>query len=88
MAEDNFDLEGGHNSERAAKAELENFLVRVERLEDEKSSISLDIKEVKDEAKAAGYDIKAFNAMLSLRKKDKETQQMIGFYASKLGIFD
>ena len=82
------DLTGGDNSARVAKAELEAFLQRVETLEDDKAVIAEDIKSVKAEAKAKGYDMKAFGAMLSLRKKDEATRQMIGFYADTLGVFE
>lgn len=81
------DLDGGGNSATVAKAELEKLLQRVESLEDDKAVISEDIKSVKAEAKAAGYDMKAFGAMLSLRKKDEATRRMIGFYADTLDIF-
>jgi uncharacterized protein (UPF0335 family) len=81
------DLEGGDNSATAAKADLEALLRRVENLEESRAEIGEDIKSVKSEAKAAGYDMKAFNAMLSLRKKDVETRRMIGFYADTLDIF-
>jgi uncharacterized protein (UPF0335 family) len=85
---DNPDLDGGGNSARVAKDELESLLRRVENLEESKAEIAEDIKSVKAEAKAKGYDMKAFNAMLSLRKKDPSTRQMIGFYAETLGVFE
>lgn len=77
----------GHNSiNRVDPTGLESFLDRVERLKDEQKEIGLSIKDVKAEAKAAGYDMKAFNAMLSLRAKPKEVRTMIGFYADVLGV--
>jgi uncharacterized protein (UPF0335 family) len=56
-------------------------------LDDQKAEIAEEIKEVKAEAKSKGYDMKAFNAMLSLRKKDQNTREMIGHYADVLGVF-
>jgi uncharacterized protein (UPF0335 family) len=76
--------EAGDN---VAKIELEQFLQRVERLKDEQAEIAEQVKEVKAEAKGRGYDMKAFNAMLSLRAKDTDTRRMIGLYADKLDIF-
>lgn len=67
--------------------ELEKLLQRVENLKDEQAEIAEQIKDVKGEAKAKGYDMKAFNAILSLRAKDAETRGMIGLYADRLGVF-
>jgi uncharacterized protein (UPF0335 family) len=83
----NPDIEGGGNSSTVATAELRSFLERVERLQEEQAALAEDIKTVKAEAKAKGHNMKAFSAMLSLRKKDEETRQMIGVYADALDIF-
>lgn len=53
-------------------AVLKGFLERVERLEEEKKSLQEDIRDVKKEAKAAGFDMTAFNEMLKLRALDAE----------------
>lgn len=74
----------GHNSTAAM---LENYLSRVENLREEQKEVAEQIKEVKAEAKASGFDMKAFNAMLSLRAKNAETRLLIGLYAEHLGIF-
>lgn len=68
--------------------ELEKLLQRVENLKDEQSEIADQIKEVKAEAKAKGYDMKAFSAVLSLRAKDSGTRELIGLYADRLGVFE
>ena len=75
--------EAGHNGDRQLLALLE----RVENLHDEQKEVAEQIKEVKAEAKAAGYDMKAFNTILSLRAKDTDTRAMIGLYADRLGVF-
>lgn len=75
--------EMGHNGD----PELEKLLSRVEALKDEQKEIAEQIKEVKAEAKGMGYDMKAFGAVLSLRAKSKETREMIGIYADRLGVF-
>jgi uncharacterized protein (UPF0335 family) len=67
--------------------ELEALLSRVENLKEGQKEIAQEIKEVKAEAKAMGYDMKAFGAVLSLRSKAKETREMIGIYADRLGVF-
>lgn len=73
----------GHNGD----PELEELLQRVETLKEEQKEIAGQIKEVKAEAKGAGYDMKAFGAILSLRAKSKGTREMIGDYADRLGVF-
>lgn len=84
----NPDLTGGDNSATAARADLEALLRRVENIQEQQAELAEDIKSVKAEAKAKGYDMKAFSAMLSLRKKDDATRRMIGFYADTLDLFE
>lgn len=67
--------------------ELLKLLERVESLKEQQKEIAEDIKDVKAEAKAKGYDMKAFSAVLSLRAKDRATREMIGLYADRLGVF-
>jgi len=55
-----------------SSAVLKGFLERVERLEEEKKSLQEGIRDVKKEAKAAGFDMTAFNEMLKLRALDAE----------------
>lgn len=68
--------------------DLKVFVDRIERLEDEKAAISSDIKDVKNEAKAAGFDKSALNFALSMRKKSKEQREQFGIYANALSLFD
>lgn len=84
----NPDLTGGGNASTAAKADLEALLRRVENIQEQQAELAEDIKSVKAEAKAKGYDMKAFNAMVSLRKKDEATRRMIGLYADTLDLFE
>lgn len=65
------DMEVGNNS----AARLKSFLERVERLVEEKAALQEDIKDIKTEAKSAGFDMKAFNEMLRLRKMDAEKRR-------------
>ena len=44
---------------RFAKDHLKSFIERVERLEEEKKTISDDIRDVFAEAKSSGFDVKA-----------------------------
>ena len=53
---------------RFAKDHLKAFVERIERLEEEKKTISDDIKDVYAEAKGNGFDVKALRAVVRLRK--------------------
>lgn len=71
--------------------DLSRIVERIESLQaalkEATDDIKGDIKDLKAEAKAKGYDSKALNAVLSLRAKDKGTREMIGLYADRLGVF-
>lgn len=47
---------------------LRSLIERIERLEEEKKSISLDIRDIFAEAKAIGFDVKIMRAVLKLCK--------------------
>jgi uncharacterized protein (UPF0335 family) len=51
---------------------LKNFIMRIERLEEDKKGIADDIKEVYGEAKGEGFDVKILRKVIALRKKDPE----------------
>ena len=61
---------GGIAAER-----LRSFIDRIERLEEEKASLTADIREVFGEAKASGFDTKVMRQVLKLRKLDKQDRQ-------------
>jgi uncharacterized protein (UPF0335 family) len=69
---------------------LRAFIERIERLEEDKKSVSDDIKDVKAEAKGVGYDVKTINAILKKRKQDKakrdEEQALLDLYMFALGM--
>lgn len=68
---------------------LKSFIERVERLEEEKSALMEDIKEVYAEAKGVGFDSKIIREIVKLRKKDKEKRneerELIDLYLSAIG---
>lgn len=83
----------GHNSEAAhrfAKDHLKAFVERVERLEEEKKTLSDDIRDVFAEAKANGFDVKALRAVIRLRKQDAderaEHEAILETYLQALGM--
>ena len=70
---------------------LKSFIERIERLNEEKNSITLDIKEVFSEAKSIGYDPKIMRKILVLRKMDVderlEQEALLDTYRNALGIY-
>lgn len=87
--EDDEDLIG-HNSSTVAGAQLRAFIERIERLEEEKKTVSEEIKEVYSEAKGDGFCTKTIRRLIALRKKDRaereEEQSMLDLYMSALGM--
>lgn len=69
---------------------LKAFIERIERLEQEKSELAEDIKEVYGEAKATGFDTKIMRKIISLRKMDtekrREEEELIELYKSAVGM--
>jgi len=70
--------------------QLQNYIQRIEKLEEEKSSLQSDITEVYNEAKANGFDTKIMRQLIRLRKKDHDDHQqeesMLDLYKSALGM--
>jgi uncharacterized protein (UPF0335 family) len=77
-------------SEVVAADQLKQYVSRIERLESDKAEISDDLKQVFDEAKANGFDVKALKQVLKLKKLDKdslaEQEAMLDLYRAALEI--
>lgn len=77
-------------SEHISAEQLRLLIERVERLEEEKSGISDDIKDVYAEAKSTGFDVKTMRALVRLRKMEKhhrdEAEALLEVYKQALGI--
>lgn len=73
-----------------AVGQLRSFIERIERLEEEKKTISDDIKEVYAELKGSGFDSKAVRTIIRLRKKEdferQEEEAMVKLYKDALGM--
>lgn len=69
---------------------LRSFVERVERLEEEKSALTADIREVYSEAKGQGFDTKILRQVVRLRKIDRadrqEQEAILDLYLSALGM--
>lgn len=75
MTNDLPNIDGGDNSQTVAAGQLRAFIERIERLEEEKKTISDDIKDVFSEVKSTGFDVKAVRAIIKLRKMDQAERE-------------
>lgn len=75
--------EMGHN-------QLRSITERINNLEDQRKEIGDDIKEVYQEAKSHGYDVKALRAVIKRQRADAEKQAehdaLVETYLAALGI--
>ena len=75
---------------RFAKDQLKAFVERIERLEEEKKTISDDIRDVYAEAKGNGFDTKALRTIIRMRKQDAneraEQETILETYMQALGM--
>jgi uncharacterized protein (UPF0335 family) len=81
----------GHNSvTQVAADQLKTIIERIERQEEEKKTISDDIRDIYAEAKGNGYDVKALRTIVRLRKQDAgeraEQEAIIDLYKNALGM--
>lgn len=69
---------------------LRSFIERIERLEEERATIAVDIREVYAEAKATGFDPKIMRQIVRLRKMEsadrQEQEALIETYMAALGM--
>lgn len=69
---------------------LRSFIERIERLEEEKLTLSADIKEVYAEAKGTGFDTKTMRQIVKERRMDKadldEQETLLDLYRRALGM--
>ena len=75
-----------------AKEHLRSFIERVERLEEERSALTADIREVYSEAKGVGFDTKIMRQIVRLRKMDtaefQEHEGLLDTYKRAMGMVD
>lgn len=73
-----------------AVGQLRSFIERIERLEEEKKTISDDIRDVYAELKGTGFDTKAVKTIIRLRKKEdherQEEEALLELYKEALGM--
>ena len=69
---------------------LRQFVERIERLDEEKQTIAEDIKEVFQEAKSNGFDVRTLKEIIKIRKADasdlEEQEYLLDTYKRALGL--
>lgn len=78
------------SADLVAKNQLRAFVERIERLEEEKKTLSDDIKDVYGEAKGNGFDTAILKKVVALRRKDEqermEEEAILDAYLIALGM--
>ena len=73
-----------------AQGKLRSFIERIERLEEEKTTLGADIREVYSEAKGQGFDTKIMRQVVRLRKMEsadrQEQEALLDLYLEALGM--
>ena len=69
---------------------LRSIIERVERLEEEKTALSGDIKDIFTEAKSAGFDVKVLRQIIRIRRQEpaevEEQETLMDLYRRALGM--
>jgi uncharacterized protein (UPF0335 family) len=83
-------LSGDDNFKGVAQDQIKAFVERIERLAEEKSAISIDIREIYAEAKGNGFDTKVLRKIIAIRKMDHnerlEQEALLDLYLVALGM--
>ena len=74
----------------AGAEQLQQFIERIERLEEEKRALMADIKDVFAEAKATGFEPKIMRQIVRMRGMDRELlneqDELLTTYRTALGL--
>ena len=75
-----------------AQDQLRAFIERIERMEEEKAAVAVDIKEIYAEAKGNGFDTKILRLIVKIRKQDAneraEQEALLELYMGALGMIE
>lgn len=76
--------------DNAGGKRLKSFIERIERLEEEKTGLSTDIKDIYGEAKSTGFDPKIIRKVVRLRKMEEaarnEEEMLTETYKAAIGM--
>lgn len=79
-------------NENVSAEQLRLFIERIETLEEERTGLSLDIRDVYSEAKGTGFDTKTMKSIVKLRAMDasvrQESDALLDVYRTALGLSD
>jgi uncharacterized protein (UPF0335 family) len=85
-------LVNGEVGGNAAQQDLTRFVERIEALKQQRAEINEDIRDVKVEAKAKGYDPRTIEAVIKVRAMGKtvyrEQRDLLDTYLAAFGIDD
>jgi uncharacterized protein (UPF0335 family) len=69
---------------------LRSLIDRIERLEEERKALGNDIKDIYQEAKSAGFDVKVLRTLIRMRKQEaaeiEEQETLLDLYRRALGM--
>ena len=69
---------------------LRSIIERVERLEEERKALADDIKDIFQEAKSAGFEVKVIRQIIRIRKQEpaevEEQETLLDLYRRALGM--
>ena len=72
-----------------AQGQLKSIVERIERLEEDRTAVMADLKEVYAEAKGVGFDTKIIRKVVRLRKQDRakrqEEEALVDLYLTAIG---
>ncbi len=78
------------NVDGIAGEQLLNYIQRIERLEEEKTNLAADVRDVYREAKGMGFDTKIVRELIKLRKMEpndrQELEALIESYKIAIGM--
>ena len=76
--------------ERTTQSQLRSIVERIERLEEERKALGADIKDIYQEAKSAGFDVKVLRQLIRIRKQEaaevEELETILDVYRRALGM--
>ena len=89
--------EPGHNSGdepaqwgNISAERLRSLIERIERLEEERKALGVDVRDIYQEAKSAGFDVKVIRRLIAIRKRDpadvEEQDALLDTYKHAIGM--
>jgi uncharacterized protein (UPF0335 family) len=77
-------------TQSGTNGQLKSLVERIEREEEQKAEIAEGIREIYQEAKSGGYDVKIMRKIIAIRRKDPDARQneesLMDAYMNELGM--